>query len=41
MAVVRHPVEIQTAPLPEIGIRALEKIAKALDVNLQQFFDGF
>jgi transcriptional regulator with XRE-family HTH domain len=25
----------------EIGIRALEKIAYALDVNLHQFFDGF
>ena len=24
----------------EIGIRALEKIAKALGVNLQQFFEG-
>ena len=25
----------------EIGIRALERIADALDVSLQQFFDGF
>jgi transcriptional regulator with XRE-family HTH domain len=25
----------------EIGVRALEKIAKALSLNLQQFFEGF
>ena len=25
----------------EIGIRALEKIAPALDINLDQFFEGF
>ncbi len=25
----------------EIGIRALEKIARALDVSLPQFFEGF
>ncbi len=25
----------------EIGVRALEKIAQALDLNLHQFFEGF
>lgn len=25
----------------EIGVRALEKIARALDVSLRQFFEGF
>jgi len=25
----------------EIGVRALEKIVKALSLNLQQFFEGF
>ncbi len=25
----------------EMGVRALEKIANALDINLHKFFDGF
>ena len=25
----------------EMGVRALEKIANALDLNLRQFFEGF
>lgn len=25
----------------EIGVRALEKIARELDLSLRQFFDGF
>jgi transcriptional regulator with XRE-family HTH domain len=25
----------------EIGVRALEKIALALDLNLREFFEGF